>query len=152
MAAIGWRWEFKMNGEKEYLSVFQRDTGKRLTSYVTGVHGDTYDELEAFAANNFPDDFHVKQTYAEWLNTVDSDLYWNGKQLTNKPAKTDEERKQEELDALDKEYEALISAKKEEIIEAVVVYQDADLAASLREELNALYSEYESKREEIENE
>ena len=38
----------------QYVSVYNKDTGERETSYVVGIHGDSMDELKALAAKNYP--------------------------------------------------------------------------------------------------
>lgn len=60
---------------------------------------------------------------------------------------TAEEIAAQELTMLDLKYEKLIASKEDEIIRATIIYDDADMVSELKEELNALYEEYDSKRE-----
>lgn len=43
-----------------YLSIYDA-TGERVTSFVTDVHGDTVEELQAKAEAEYPDKTHVVQ-------------------------------------------------------------------------------------------
>lgn len=76
-----------------YLSIFSKDDGRRLTSYTTlgGVHGKTMEELEAKAAEAYPDDYHVQQTDEEWAATIAGDLRWDGEGYKDPPEPTPEE-------------------------------------------------------------
>lgn len=136
------------NPNLQYVSIFSKDDGRRETSYVVGIHADTLEELLAKAKADYPDAYIIEQDAETWQKTVDGDLRCaDGKTLTEPPAPTEEELAEQALAALDAEYEALIDAKKSEIIEASVVYQDEETVAELTEELNAIYEEYDAKRE-----
>lgn len=80
-----------------YLSVFDKSDGHRLTSYtlIGQIHGSTVEDLEAKAAENFPDAYHVPQTEKEWGATIAGDLRWNGETYTDPPEPTEEELAQQ---------------------------------------------------------
>lgn len=79
--------------EQVYVSVFDKTDGHRLTSYtILGyVHGQTLEECEEKAEENFPDAYHVRQTEAEWAAVIGGDLRWNGSEYTDPPEPTEEE-------------------------------------------------------------
>lgn len=61
-----------------YLSIYDA-TGERVTSFVTGVHGDTVEELLARAEAEYPDRIHVVQDALTYNNALQHDLlYENG--------------------------------------------------------------------------
>lgn len=73
--------------EKVYLSIFDKTTGKRKTSYtILGeIHGKTMDELKQKAAEDYPDDYAVEQTAEEHQRVTSGDLCWNGAEYTDPP-------------------------------------------------------------------
>ena len=63
----------------QYLSIYS-DTGERITSFVTGVHGETEEELKERAKKEYPDNVGVLQTESEYNEAIKNDLlYLNGK-------------------------------------------------------------------------
>lgn len=92
--------------EQVYVSVFDKTDGHRLTSYtILGyVHGQTLEECEAKAEENFPDAYHVRQTESEWAAVLGGDLRYNGTGYEEPPTPTPEE--QADADAQNEAYEA----------------------------------------------
>lgn len=132
----------------QYLSIYNKDTGERETSYVTGVHGDTMDELKALAAKNYPDGVFIEQDGAAWNNAVQNDLIYSAGQLVQRPAPTEDELRQQKLTALDSEYSQKISDVETEMAKANAI-GDTDYLAELKAERESLVSEYTTKRGEI---
>lgn len=137
-----------INQDFIYVSVYDRNTGERKTSYVTGVHAETLEELEKFANSEYPNDICVIQSSLEYNVALQKDLlYINGK-YQNRPEKTEAEIKQEKLNSLDNEYSQKIGEVESEIIKAQAI-EDTELLEELRSERVTLVSEYEQKRGEI---
>lgn len=88
-----------MGEEKVYISVFDKTSGKRKTSYTIlgNLHGKTLDELKKKAAADFPDDYAVEQTAEEYRKTTAGDLYWNGTEYTDPPGPSLDELKAAKL-------------------------------------------------------
>lgn len=89
-----------MGEEKVYISVFDKTSGKRKTSYTIlgNLHGKTLDELKKKAAADFPDDYAVEQTAEEHKRVITGDLCWNGTEYTDPPAPSEEEVKKAEAE------------------------------------------------------
>lgn len=132
----------------QYVSVYNKDTGERETSYVVGIHGDTVDELKTLAAKNYPKGVAIEQDGAAWNEAVQNDLIYEDGQLVERPAPTEDELRQQKLAALDSEYSEKISDVETEMAKANAI-GDADYLAELKEERESLVSEYTTKRGEI---
>lgn len=131
-----------------YLSIYNKDTGERETSYVVGIHGDSMDELKALAAKNYPDGVFIEQNGAEWNNAVQNDLIYSAGQLVQRPAPTEDELREQKLTALDSEYSQKISDVETEMAKANAI-GDTDYFTDLKSERESLVSEYTTKRGEI---
>lgn len=132
----------------QYVSVYNKDTGERETSYVVGIHGDSMDELKALAAKNYPQGIAIEQDGAEWNNAVQNDLIYSAGQLVQRPAPTEDELREQKLAALDSEYSQKISDVETEMAKANAL-GDTDYLAELKAERESLVSEYTTKRGEI---
>lgn len=132
----------------QYVSIYNKDTGERETSYVVGIHGDTVDELKALAAKNYPQGVAIEQDGAAWNEAVQNDLIYRAGQLVQRPAPTEDELRQQKLAALDSEYSQKISDVETEMAKANAI-GDADYLAKLKEDRESLVSEYTTKRGEI---
>lgn len=132
----------------QYVSVYNKDTGERETSYVVGIHGDTVDELKTLAAKNYPKGVAIEQDGAAWNNAVQNDLIYSAGQLVQRPAPTEDELRQQKLAALDSEYSQKISDVETEMAKANAI-GDADYLAELKVEREELVTEYTTKRGEI---
>ena len=131
----------------QYLSIYS-DTGERITSFVTGVHGDTEEELKDLAKKEYPDNVGVLQTESEYNEAIKGDLlYINGK-YSSRPEPTEEEKREAELAALDSEYAEKIGAIETEMARAKAV-EDIDYYNDLKAERESLVNEYEGKRGQI---
>lgn len=131
----------------QYLSIYS-DTGERITSFVTSVHGETAEELEELAKKEYPDNISVLQTESEYNGAIKDDLlYINGKYIS-RPEPTEEEKRESELAALDSEYSEKISAIENEMARAKAV-DDTDYYNDLKSERESLVAEYEGKRGQI---
>ena len=132
----------------QYVSVYNKDTGERETSYVVGIHGNSMDELKALAAKNYPQGVAIEQDGAEWNNAVQKDLIYSAGQLVQRPAPTEDELREQKLAALDGEYSQKISDVETEMAKANAI-GDTDYLVELKAEREALVSEYTAKRGEI---
>ncbi len=133
------------NPNLTYVSVYDTDTGERITSYVTGVHGDTVDELEALATHAYPDETHVTQDAVTYTTALQGDLLYKAGAYTERPEPTDEEKRAAELQALDAEYATKIGNIETEMAKAKAI-EDDDYYADLKAEREELVAEYEEKR------
>lgn len=132
----------------QYVSVYNKDTGERETSYVVGIHGDTVDELKALAAKSYPKCVAIEQNGAAWNNAVQNDLIYSAGQLVQRPAPTEDELRQQKLAALDSEYSQKISDVETEMAKANAI-GDTEYLTDLKAERETLVSEYTTKRGEI---
>ena len=132
----------------QYVSIYNKDTGERETSYVVGIHGDTVDELKALAAKNYPQGVAIEQDGAAWNEAVQNDLIYRAGQLVQRPAPTEDELRQQKLAALDSEYSQKISDVETEMAKANAI-GDTEYLDDLKAERETLVSEYTTKRGEI---
>lgn len=130
-----------------YLSIYET-TGERVTSYVTGVHGDTVEELQTKAKVEYPDKVHVVQDALTYNKALQGDLLYKDGTYQAKPEPTEEEKRESELAALDSEYANKISDTETEMAKAKAV-EDEDYYSDLKTEREELIAEYTKKREEI---
>lgn len=133
-----------------YLSIFDKTTGTRKTSYtILGqVHGSTMDELKQKAAADYPDDYAVPQTAEEYHNGISGDLRWNGDTYTDPPQPTAEELQAQALASLDSEYQSRFDELDEQIVKAAAL-KNTELQDELIAERAALSEEYTQKRGEL---
>lgn len=129
----------------KYVSVYNADTGKRETSYVVGIHGDTVDELKALATKSYPQGVALEQDGATWNNAVQNDLIYKAGQLVERPAPSEDEVREQKLAALDSEYSRKISDVETEMAKANAI-GDTDYLNDLKAERESLVSEYTTKR------
>ncbi|MFR2573537.1 MAG: hypothetical protein ACLS9H_02120 [Dialister sp.] len=131
----------------QYLSIYS-ETGERITSFVTGVHGNTVEELQELAKKEYPDNVSVLQTESEYNEAMKGDLlYINGK-YSKRPEPTEEEKRESELAALDSEYAEKIGNIENEMARAKAI-EDTDYYNDLKTERESLVAEYEGKRGKI---
>lgn len=131
----------------QYLSIYSSE-GERITSLVTGVHGDTAEELKERAKKEYPDNVHIVQTESEYNEAMKGDLlYLNGK-YSKRPEPTEEEKRESELAALDSEYAEKIGNIENEMARAKAI-EDTDYYNELKAERESLVAEYEGKRGQI---
>ena len=128
----------------QYLSIYS-DEGERITSFVTGVHGETAEKLIELAKKEYPDNIGVLQSESEYNEAIKGDLlYINGKYIS-RPEPTEEEKRESELAALDSEYAEKISTIENEMARAKAI-EDNDYYNDLKSERETLVNEYEGKR------
>lgn len=131
----------------QYLSIYSSE-GERITSFVTGVHGETAEELKERAKKEYPDNVGVLQTESEYNEAIKDDLlYINGK-YSKRPEPTEEEKRESELAALDSEYAEKIGAIETEMARAKAI-EDNDYYNDLKSERETLVTEYTGKRGQI---
>ena len=136
--------------EQVYLSIFDKTTGIRKTSYtILGqIHGKNLDELKEKAAADYPDDYAVPQTAEEYHNVISGDLRWNGDAFIDPPQPTAEELQAAALAKLDSEYQAKFDELDEQIVKAAAL-KNTELQDELIAERSALAEEYTQKRGEL---
>lgn len=136
--------------EQVYLSIFDKTTGTRKTSYtILGqIHGKNLDELKEKAAADYPDDYAVPQTAEEYHNVMAKGLRWDGDTYTNPPQPTAEELQAQALASLDSEYQSRFDELDEQIIKAAAL-KNTELQDELIAERAALAEEYTQKRGEL---
>ena len=127
-----------------YLSIYDA-TGERVTSYVTGVHGDTVEELQIKAKVEYPDKVHVVQDALTYNKALQGDLLYKDGAYQAKPEPTEEEKREAELAALDSEYANKISDIENEMAKAKAI-EDEDYYSDLKSEREELVTEYTEKR------
>ena len=132
----------------EYVSVYNKDTGERETSYVVGIHGETVDELKALAAKSYPQGVALEQDGATWNNAVQNDLIYKAGQLVERPAPTEDEVREQKLATLDSEYSQKISDVETEMAKANAI-GDTEYLTDLKAERETLVGEYTTKIGEI---
>lgn len=127
-----------------YLSIYET-TGERVTSYVTGVHGDTVEELQTKAKVEYPDKVHVVQDALTYNKALQGDLLYKDGAYQAKPEPTEEEKREAELATLDAEYANKISEVESEMAKAKAI-EDEDYYSDLKAEREELVAEYTEKR------
>lgn len=127
-----------------YVSIYE-ESGERVTSYVTGVHGETVEELEELANNQYPPFTHVVQDALTYNNALQHDLLYKNGEYVPRPEPTEDEKREAELTALDSEYARKISDIETEMAKAKAV-EDEDYYNDLKAEREELVAEYAEKR------
>ena len=128
----------------QYLSIYS-SKGERITSFVTGVHGETAEELKELAKKEYPDDVSVLQTESEYNEAMKGDLLYIGGKYSKRPEPTEEEKRESELAALDSKYAEKISAIENEMARAKAI-EDNYYYNDLKAERETLVAEYTGKR------
>lgn len=131
----------------QYLSIYSSE-GERITSFVTGVHGETAEELEELAKKEYPDNVSVLQTESEYNKAIKGDLLYINGEYGKRPEPTEEEKRESELAALDSEYAEKISAIENEMARAKAI-EDIDYYNDLKSERETMVNEYTGKRGQI---
>ena len=129
----------------KYISVYAKKTGKRITSFVIGVHGNNIQEVKEVAEKQYPNEYLVKQNETAWQYALEHELIYSGKELVEPPKKTEEDIKEEKLDSLDAAYTRKIKDIEAEIVRTLAIGDD-DLLSELKEEREQLVNEYKEKR------
>lgn len=127
-----------------YLSIYDA-TGARVTSYVTGVHGDTVEELQTKAKVEYPDKVHVVQDALTYNKALQGDLLYKNGEYVPRPEPTEAEKREAALAALDSEYANKISDIENEMAKAKAI-EDEDYYSDLKAEREELVAEYTEKR------
>lgn len=127
-----------------YLSIYDA-TGERVTSFVTGVHGDTVEELLAKAEAEYPNKIHAVQDALTYNKALQGDLLYKDGEYQARPEPTEEEKREAELTALDSEYARKISDIETEMAKAKAV-EDEDYYNDFKAEREELVAEYAEKR------
>lgn len=127
-----------------YLSIYET-TGERVTSYVTGVHGDTVEELQTKAKVEYPDKIHVVQEALTYNKALQGDLLYKDGEYQARPEPTEDEKRETALAALDSEYARKIGDIETEMAKAKAV-EDEDYYNDLKAEREELVAEYTEKR------
>ena len=130
-----------------YLSIYDA-AGERVTSFVTGVHGDTVEELQAKAEAEYPDKTHVVQDAVTYNNALQHDLLYKNGEYVPRPEPTEDEQREAALTSLDAEYATKISEVESEMAKAKAI-EDEDYYSDLKAEREILAREYTEKRGEI---
>lgn len=127
-----------------YVSIYE-ESGKRITSYVTGVHGETVEELMALAQSQYPGKLAVEQDALTYNNALQNDLLCKNGEYVPRPEPTEDEKREAALAALDAEYLTKISEVESEMAKAKAI-EDEDYYSDLKAEREALVAEYTGKR------
>lgn len=130
-----------------YLSIYDA-MGERVTSFVTGVHGDTVEELQAKAEAEYPDKTHVVQDALTYNNALQNDLFYKNGEYVPRPEPTEDEKREAALASLDAEYSTKISEVESEMAKAKAI-EDEDYYSDLKAEREEFVREYTEKRGEI---
>lgn len=134
--------------DKNYISIYSKETGLRITTFVVGIHGETIEELLKKAVKDYPTAFCVEQTEEEYKHAITNDFIYIDGTLRERPPLSEEEKRQQALSALDAEYERKTSHIEEEMAKAKAI-ENEDLYTELKAEREALINEYVEKRGEI---
>lgn len=127
-----------------YVSIYE-ESGERVTSYVTGVHAETVEELLELAQSQYPDKLAVEQDALTYNNALQNDLLYKNGEYVSRPEPTEEEKREAELTALDSEYARKISDIETGMAKAKAV-EDEDYYNDLKAEREELVAEYTGKR------
>lgn len=130
-----------------YVSIYE-ESGERVTSYVTGVHGETVAELMALAQSQYPGKLAVEQDALTYNNALQNDLLYKNGEYVPRPEPTEDEKREAALASLDAEYSTKISEVESEMAKAKAI-EDEDYYSDLKAEREELVTEYTEKREAI---
>lgn len=80
----------------QYLTMYPKEGGARITSYVVGIHGDSLEDLVAKAASEYPETITMEQDADTWNTAVQHNLFYDPekKELVLPPEPTEEEKQQ----------------------------------------------------------
>ncbi len=131
----------------QYLSIYS-ETGERITSFVTGVHGETAEELKELAKKEYPDNVRVLQTESQYNEAMKGDLLYINGEYSKRPEPSEEEKRGSALAALDSDYAEKINTIEGEMARAKAI-EDEDYYNELKAEREILVNEYAGKRGEI---
>lgn len=127
-----------------YVSVYE-ESGERVTSYVTGVHGETVEELMALVKSQYQGKLAVEQDALTYNNALQNDLLYKNGEYVPRPEPTEDEKREAALAALDAEYSTKISEIESEMAKAKAI-EDEDYYSDLKAEREELVAEYTGKR------
>ena len=127
-----------------YLSIYDA-AGERVTSFVTSVHGDTVEELQAKAEAEYPDKIHVVQDALTYNEALQGDLLYKDGEYQARPEPTEDEKRDAALASLDVGYSTKINDIETEMAKAKAV-EDEDYYSDLKAEREELVAEYTRKR------
>ncbi|HAD77135.1 MAG TPA: hypothetical protein DCG08_03905 [Dialister sp.] len=127
-----------------YVSIYE-ESGERVTSYVTGVHGETVEELMALAQSQYPSKLAVVQDALTYNNALQNDLLYKNGEYVPRPEPTEDEKREAALAALDAEYSTKIGEVESEMAKAKAL-EDEDYYSDLKAEREELVTEYTEKR------
>lgn len=130
-----------------YVSIYE-ESGERVTSYVTGVHGETVEALMDLAKSQYPGKLAVVQDALTYNNVLQNDLLYKNGEYMPRPEPTEDEKREAALASLDAEYSTKISEVESEMAKAKAV-EDEDYYSDLKAEREELVAEYTEKREAI---
>ena len=123
----------------QYLFIIDTD-GKRITSLVVGVHGDTMDDLKAKAAKEYPGKTVLEGTEEEQQKFMQPDaIYKDGKFATYVP--TAGETAAAERAAIDNEYQAN-TAQLVNDLQIAQLRGDTDAQQSIMQEFSDMQTAY----------
>lgn len=86
------------NKESKYLSIYDKETGNRITSYVTGLHGENIAHLQALALKNYPEYDYLVLTESEYSKSIEKNSIYKDGTLILPPEQTEEEKALAELE------------------------------------------------------
>lgn len=127
-----------------YVSIYE-ESGERVTSYVTGVHGETVEELMDLAKSQYPGKLAVEQDALTYNNALQNNLLYKNGEYVPRPEPTEDEKREAALASLDAEYANKISDTENEMAKAKAI-EDEDYYSDLKAEREALVAEYTRKR------
>lgn len=134
-----------MDIELTYISVYEREAGERITSYVTGVHGDSVEEITTLAEREYPDEVLVVQNAETYNTALQNDLLYVDGKYKPKPEPTEEELREVALASLDSDYATKIGDVESEMAKAKAI-EDEAYFNDLKVERESLVAEYTEKR------
>lgn len=136
--------DLDINSKPLYVSAYGKD-GRRITSYVVGIHGDDIEAIENKLKKEYPNSFIITQTTKEWREAIAMNLVYLDGALKECPPISEKEQRQITLNSLDQEYAGRLNSLELEMAKAKAI-EDEDLYTELKEEREALMNEYAEKR------
>lgn len=124
--------------DNNYLFIID-DNGKRITSFVIGVHGDTMDDLKAKAAKEYPGKATLIGHEEEQQQFLSGKIYKDGKFTDYVP--TAEETAAAERAALDNEYSSNTSQLANDL-QVAMLRGDTDAQKSIIQEFSDMQTAY----------
>lgn len=133
----------------QYVSIYNVQTGERITTYALGIHANTLEELKQKAKKECPNNIYIEQSEEEYKKAINNNLLYIDGGYKNRPELTEEEEKQkQEQQILDSQYEKDKLELGKQYLNALLA-DDTETQEEIKFELQDLNIEYDKAIKEL---